>query len=191
MRSQLIPALRATLLLLLLTSGFYPLAVTLFAQLCFSNAANGSLILAPDGTVVGSSLIGQSFVDPGYLQGRPAANSYDAANSGGSNFGLGSAELAQRRASEAARLRSENPDATKEIPETLLAASASGLDPDVPVEAARWQLPRIAKSRNMEVSRLESFLEEQVHGPDLGFLGEPRVNVLAFNLALDRRFPRP
>ena len=188
---MLLSSLRATAVLLLLTCVAYPAVVTGVSQLAAPDAANGSLLRADDGTVVGSALIGQAFTSPGYLQGRPSAAGagYDAASSSGSNLGMTSQKLLDRRATDEARLRAENPDAPGPVPESLLAASGSGLDPDVPPDAAAWQVPRIAKARNVDPARVAALVAEQTHGRDLGFLGEPRVNVLAFNLALDRRFP--
>lgn len=187
----LLPAVRATLVLALLTGVAYPAVVTLVAQVGMSDRADGSIVRDGAGTVVGSRLVGQAFTSPGYLWGRPSAagSGYDASASGGSNLGVTSQKLADRRAADAVRLRAENPDAPGEVPEPLLAASASGLDPHLPPDAARWQLPRIATARGIELARVEALLEEQVEDRDMGFLGEPRVNVLAFNLALDRRFP--
>lgn len=186
-------SVRATALLLALCCVAYPIAVSVPAQLLFPDAANGSLVRRDDGSVVGSRLVGQAFTAPGYLQGRPSAAGagYDAAASSGSNLGMTSKKLADRRAADEARLRTDNPDASPEVPEVLLAASGSGLDPHLPPDAARWQLPRIARARGVEVARLEALLGELVEGRDLGFLGEPRLNVLEFNLALDRRFPAP
>lgn len=187
---MLSPSLRATALLLVLTCGVYPATVTGLAHLVAPDAARGSL-LTEDGVVRGSSLIGQAFVSPRYLHGRPSAAGagYDAAASSGSNLGMTSQKLADRRAAEEARLRAENPDAAGPVPEVLLAASGSGLDPELPPEAARWQLPRVARARGVDVARVEALLDEQIVGRDFGLLGEPRVNVLAFNEALDRRFP--
>jgi len=189
---MILPSLRATALLLVLCCGLYPALVSGLGQLLFPDEAGGSLIRDGQGQVVGSALIGQGFTSPAYLQGRPSAAGagYDAAASGGSNLGMTSRKLADRRAADQARLLAENPEATGPVPEALLSASGSGLDPDLPPEAARWQLPRIARARGVELSRLEGLLDEQIQGRDLGFLGEERVNVLAFDLALDRRFPR-
>ncbi len=184
-------SIRATALFVGLCCIVYPAVVTAIAQVAFHDAANGSLVVGPDGAVVGSALIGQGFTSAGYLQGRPSAAGagYDAAASSGSNLGVTSQKLADRRAADEARLRAENPAAAGPVPELLLTASASGLDPDLTPEAARWQLPRIASARGVEVSRVQALLEESIEGRDLGFLGEPRVNVLMFNLALDRRLP--
>lgn len=188
---MLLPSLRATVVLVLLTCVAYPAVVTGLAQVAAPAAANGSLLRSEDGTVLGSALIGQAFTSPGYLQGRPSAAGagYDAASSSGSNLGMTSQKLADRRAADSARLLAENPDAVGPVPEVLLAASGSGLDPDVTPEAALWQVPRIAKARNVDAARVQALVVEQTRGRDLGFLGEPRVNVLAFNLALDRRLP--
>lgn len=186
---MILPALRATVVLALLTGVAYPAVVTLVAQVTLPAQADGSLVSAGDGTIVGSARVGQAFASPGYLHGRPSASGYDASASGGSNLGVTSQKLADRRAADEQRLRAENPEAPGAVPEPLLAASASGLDPHLPPEAARWQLDRIAKARGVDLSRVEALLDEQIEGRDLGFLGEPRVNVLAFNLALDRRFP--
>lgn len=184
-------ALRATALTLVLTCVLYPAIVTGLGQLLFPHQANGSLITDASGAVVGSEHIGQAFTAAHYLQGRPSAagDGYDAAASSGSNLGPTSQRLADRRAADLARLLSENPDASGPVPEILLTASGSGLDPDLPPEAARWQLPRIARARGVEQSRLVALLDEKVERRPLGVLGEPRVNVLAFNLALDQRFP--
>lgn len=190
---MLLPSLRATAVLLFLTCGLYPAIVTGIAQVASPSTANGSLLRTDDGTVIGSELIGQAFTSPGYLQGRPSAAGagYDGAASSGSNLGMTSQKLTDRRATDRARLTSENPGALGDVPEVLLAASGSGLDPEIPPEAARWQIPRIATARGIEPARIEALLAEKTTGRDLGLLGEPRVNVLAFNLALDRRFPAP
>ena len=186
---MILASIRATALVVGLCCLLYPAVVTVVAQVAFHEAANGSLIRGPDGIVVGSDLVGQAFTSAGYLQGRPSAVSYDASTSAGSNFGVTSQKLADRRAAELHRLRDENPDSPGPVPEVLLTASGSGLDPHLPPDAARWQLPRIAKARAVELSRVQALLDESIEGRDLGFLGEPRVNVLAFNLALDRRLP--
>lgn len=188
---MLLASFRATALLLLLCCVVYPAAVTAVAQVAFSDAANGSLVHAADGSVVGSAHIGQAFADPAYLHGRPSAAGagYDATASGGSNLSMTSQKLADRRAAEEASLRAANPGAQGPVPEALLAASGSGLDPEVPPEAARWQVARIAAARGVAPERVQAIVDALTVGRDLGFLGEPRVNVLAVNLALDRRLP--
>lgn len=185
-----ISALRTTALLLILCCVIYPALVTALAWGLMPAQARGSWVYREDGSIVGSMLIGQNFESPSYLHGRPSAAGagYDAAASSGSNLGMYSQKRADRREADRARLLQENPEAQGEVPEALLAASASGLDPDLPIEAAGYQLPRIAHARGVALARLQSLLEEQKMGRDLGVLGEERVNVLAFNLALDRRF---
>lgn len=184
-------SLRATALLLVLCCLVYPALVTGVAQVALPEAANGSLVRADDGAVIGSALIGQAFTTPGYLQGRPSAAGagYDAAASSGSNLGMTSQKLADRRAATEAALLAQNPAAPGPVPEVLLAASGSGLDPELPPAAALWQAPRIASARGVDVERIRAVMDELTVGRDLGFVGEPRVNVLAVNLALDRRFP--
>jgi len=192
----LLQSLRVTLVTLLLTGLAYPLAMTGAAQLLFSHRASGSLVTDEKGRVVGSELIGQPFTAPGYLQPRPSAagdKGWDASNSSGSNLGPTSAPLRKRVTADVARLRAENPDAPPTVPAELVTTSASGLDPHLSPAAAAWQAPRIARARGVALERVLAILEEQAEGRDLGFLGEPRVNVLLVNLALDRRFgaPRP
>lgn len=194
MFSALLPALRASVVTLVLTGVLYPLAVTGVAQLLFPHEADGSLVTDERGQVVGSALIAQGFAQPGYFQPRPSAageKGYDGAASSGSNLGPTSAKLRERALSEAERLRRENPDAPGPVPAELVTASASGLDPHVSPEAARWQVPRVAQARNVAPARVLAVVEEHVEGRTLGILGEPRVNVLALNLALDRQFGQP
>ena len=194
MRREIVVALRATLVTLILTGLLYPLCTTGAAELLFGERANGSLARNETGQVVGSELIGQAFASPAYLQGRPSAagnNGYDATSSSGSNFGTTSKKLRDRAVADVARLQKENPTAPLPIPDALVTASASGLDPDLPPDAALWQAPRIAKARNVTEDRVRAVIENQVQGRDLGFLGEPRVNVLELNLALDQQFGRP
>jgi K+-transporting ATPase ATPase C chain len=190
--SELGTALRMTIVTLVLTGLVYPFAMTGFAQLFAAGRANGSLVTDESGRVVGSSLIGQAFTKAGYLQPRPSAAGagYDAASSGGSNLGPTSQELRDRVSREIGRLRAENPDAPEPLPADLVTASASGLDPHVSPGAALWQAPRIAKARGVDEARVRALLESRVEGRTLGFLGEPRVNVLLANLALDRQFGR-
>jgi K+-transporting ATPase ATPase C chain len=194
MRREIVIAIRATLVTLVLTGLLYPLVMTGVAQVLFPHKANGSLLRDEKGTVVGSELIGQDFAMPAYLQGRPSAagnNGYDATASGGSNLGPTSKKLRDRVATDAARLHKENPEAPAAIPAELVAASASGLDPEIAPEAALWQVPRIAHARQVDPERIREVIESHVQGRDLGVLGEPRVNVLVTNLALDQQFGKP
>jgi K+-transporting ATPase ATPase C chain len=186
-------ALQATLVTLVLTGLAYPLAMTGLARVLFPSASAGSLVQGPKGEVVGSSLIGQATTNPGYFQGRPSAagNGYDATASGGANLGPTSQKLHDRAAAEVARLRKENPEAPLPIPVELVAASASGLDPHLSPAAAAWQAPRIARARGVAVARVRQLVDDRTEGRQLGFLGEPRVNVLELNLALDRQFGAP
>jgi K+-transporting ATPase ATPase C chain len=186
-------ALRATLVTLVLTGILYPLGMTALAQVLFPTAANGSLAKDESGKVVGSRLLGQTFTNPAYFQARPSAagNGYDPLASGGSNFGPTSAKLQDRVKADIARLRKENPEATGDIPAELVAASGSGLDPHISPGAARWQVARVARARGVSAARIAATLDEAVSGRDFGFLGEPTVNVLDLNLALDRQFGQP
>ena len=170
-------ALRATLVTLVLTGLAYPLFTTAVALAIFPDRARGSIVTTDDGRVVGSELIAQAFTGPGYLQPRPSAVNYDGAGSGGSNLGPTSKALHDRIAASAGPLE-------------LRTTSASGLDPHLSPEAALWQLPRIAAARGVAPERVRTIIEAHVEGRDLGILGEPRVNVLLVNLALDRHFGR-
>jgi K+-transporting ATPase ATPase C chain len=186
-------ALRATLVTLVLTGLVYPLAMTGLAQLLFPAAANGSLAHNEAGKVVGSRLIGQGFGSPAYFQPRPSAagNGYDGAASGGSNLGPTSAKLRERVRADLERLQKENPDAAGPVPAELLTASGSGLDPHVSPQAARWQIPRVARARGVSRERVAAAVAESTSGRSLAFLGEPTVNVLELNLLLDRQFGPP
>jgi K+-transporting ATPase ATPase C chain len=193
MRSNLLVAVRATFVTLALTGLVYPLVVTGLAQAMFHEAANGSVARDPRGAAVGSSLIGQAFASPAYLQPRPSAagGGYDATASSGANLGPTSAKLRARAQAELERLRRENPQAPLPVPADLVMASASGLDPHVSPAAALWQVPRIARARGVDPARVREIVERRIEGRELGVLGEPRVDVLAANQALDRHLGAP
>jgi K+-transporting ATPase ATPase C chain len=193
MRREIVIALRVTLLTLVLTGIIYPFAITGVSQGLFNARANGSLVHDASGAVVGSELIGQTFTNPAYLQGRPSAagNGYDATASSGSNLGPTSKKLRDRVVGDIDRLRKENPDAPLPIPVELVTTSASGLDPELSPAAARWQVARIAKARQVAPERIAAVVDGHVEGRDLGVFGEPRVNVLKLNLALNQQFGRP
>jgi potassium-transporting ATPase KdpC subunit len=188
---QLKPAVLMTLVLTILTGLLYPALVTGLARLLFPVQAAGSLVRA-NGVVVGSSLIGQKFTKPEYFQGRPSAagDGYDAANSGGSNLGPTNQKLADRVKADVDRFRRENPTFTGPIPADLLTTSASGLDPHLSPASAYAQVARIARTRGISVEQVRDLIARHTQGRDLGFLGEPRVNVLEINRALDKRFPK-
>jgi len=161
------------------------LFVTLVAQITMPDKANGSLLYV-DGKVVGSELIGQSFTSPGYFHGRPSAVDYDATESAGSNYGPTSAELMKQVSQRLEQVRRENglpPDAP--VPADLVLASGSGLDPHISVESAMLQVQRIATARGLPESEVKMLVEQHIETPQLGFLGQERVNVLKLNLALD------
>ena len=197
MLREIRPAIVLLLVLTAITGLAYPLAMTGLAGAIFPAKAQGSLI-EKDGKVIGSALIGQEFKDDKYFHGRPSATlapdpddstktvpaPYNAANSGGSNLGPTSKALADRLKEDVDKLKAENPNAA--VPVDLVTTSASGLDPDISPEAAQFQVPRVAKARNMPEDQLKQLVASNTEGRWLGLLGEPRVNVLALNLALDR-----
>jgi K+-transporting ATPase ATPase C chain len=164
----------------------YPLVMTGIAMVLFPRQANGSIVYV-DGKPVGSSIIGQLWTKPQYFQGRPSAagKGYDPTSTSGTNLGPTSKKLIDATRATIDALKKANPDATVPIPMDLVTSSASGIDPDISPEAAYYQAPRVAKARNMSVAAVEALVAKYVHGRDLGFLGEPHVNVLELNLALD------
>ena len=197
MLKEIRPAILLVVVLTLLTGLAYPLAMTGLAQVLFPKQANGSLIVR-DGKVIGSTLIGQAFADDRYFHGRPSATNkpdpndssktvdapYNAANSMGSNLGPTSKTLIERVKGDVDKLKAENPAAA--VPIDLVTTTASGLDPHISPEAARFQVPRVAKARNLPEDRVLQLVNEHVEGRFAGLLGEPRVNVLELNLSLDR-----
>jgi K+-transporting ATPase ATPase C chain len=192
MNLQFRPALVSFLGLTALTGLAYPLALTGLARALFPWQASGSL-LRRDGMVAGSAWIGQSFTDPGHFWGRPSATvgpdgkpmPYNGANSGGSNLAPSNPALAEAVRERIAALRAADPEATGPVPVDLVTASGSGLDPDISPAAAAFQVPRVAKARGLDEARVRALVVRHTKGPQLGILGEPRVNVLELNLDLD------
>ena len=197
MLREIRPAIVLLLVLTAITGLAYPLAMTAIAGAIFPSQAQGSLI-ERDGKVIGSALIGQEFKEDKYFHGRLSATlapdpndstktvsaPYNAANSGGSNLGPTSKALAERLKEDVDKLKAENPNAA--VPVDLVTTSASGLDPDISPEAAEFQVPRVAKARNLPDAQVKQLVASNTQGRLLGLIGEPRVNVLALNLALDR-----
>jgi K+-transporting ATPase ATPase C chain len=200
MLKELRPALVLLMLFTILTGVIYPFAVTGIAQVAFPHQANGRLIMK-DGNVIGSELIGQAFTSARYFHGRPSATvapdpndasktvdaPYNAANSAGSNLGPTSKALIERVTRDVEVRKGQNPNAR--VPTDLVTASGSGLDPHISPDAALFQVPRVAKARNMPEDRLRQLVNGRIEGRLLGIFGEPRINVLALNMALDREAP--
>src|SRR5258706_2963217 len=194
MKKALILSLRTAAVTLVLTGILYPYAVTGLAQVLFPSRAHGSVVEDKAGKAVGSELIAKPLMNPAYLQPRPSAageKGHDPTSSGGSNLGPTSKKLQERVAGDLKRLQEENPDAPGTAPVELVTASGSGLDPHLSPAAALWQAPRIARARGISADRVQTAIDGAVEGRTLGLFGEPRVNVLAVNLALDRQFGRP
>jgi K+-transporting ATPase ATPase C chain len=197
MLKEIRPAITFIVALTLIVGVAYPFAMTGIAGMVFPSQASGSLV-ERGGKVVGSSVMGQEFKSDKYFDSRPSATlgpdpkdpsksisvPYNAANTGGSNYGSTSKALMDRIKADVTRLKAENPSA--QVPTDLVTASGSGLDPDISPEAAMFQVPRVAKARNMPEDRLRQLVQEHTEGRVLGLLGEPRVNVLLLNLALDQ-----
>src|SRR5579862_331614 len=191
MWQQILPRIRIKIFMTILLGVLYPLAITGISQVLFPHQANGSLITV-GGKVVGSELIGQNFAKPEYFQPRPSAagnDGYDATASSGSNYGPTNQKLIDRVKASIDKFRKENPDYTGPLPADLVTASASGLDPHISPDSAVAQAARVAKARGVSTDQVSQLVAQLTEGPDLGLLGEPRVNVLKLNLALDEKLP--
>jgi K+-transporting ATPase ATPase C chain len=192
MLRQLLPAFRAMILFTVLTGLIYPGVVTGLCQVLFRDKANGSL-LRVNGQVIGSILLGQNFSKPEYFHPRPSAagnDGYDPTASSGSNLGPTNQKLFDRVKASADQFRKENPSYSGPIPSDALTASGSGLDPHITVANATAQAARVAKARSADVDSIQKLIVSATEGRDLGFLGEPRINVLRLNLELDRQFAK-
>src|SRR5262249_1333781 len=189
---NLVTAVLMTIVTTVLLGLIYPLVVTGLAQVIFPENANGELIRRADGSLIGSRLLGQSFVSPGYFRSRPSAagtNGYDASASSGSNYGPRNQNLLDRVKADVEKLQAENPG--KPVPVDLVTTSASGLDPDISPAAAEFQIPRVARERGLSEADLRRIVAAHTQGRQFGVLGEPRVNVLELNLDLDNTRPMP
>ena len=204
MLDVIVAAMRASLVTCVLCGIAYPLALTALGQWLMPVQANGSLITNSEGAVIGSRLIGQQWTRPEWFHGRPSATTgadpsdptatvavpYNAANSGGANLGPTSKDLAARLAADRRALEETQPDLMgSTLPADMLTTSASGLDPDITPASAALQVPRVAKARGVAAAEIRGLLEQHVRGRSLGIFGEPRVNVLELNLALQRTYP--
>jgi len=189
MKKNFLISIWMTIVTTILLGLVYPLVVTGLAQLIFPNQANGELLMK-NGQIVGSRLIGQPFSSPGYFHSRPSAagNGYDAGNSGGSNLGPTNKSLIDRVNGDVQKLQAEHPNTP--VPMDLVTTSGSGLDPHISPAAAAFQAPRVARERNMTEAEVQAVIEKHTEGRQLGFLGEPRVNVLELNLDLDVTHPK-
>ena len=187
--AELRPAILATVVLAVVCSGLYPLVVYGISQVLFPDKANGSLIVAPDGSVRGSRLLGQAFSDPKYFHPRPSAagNGYDATSSGGSNLGPTSQKLKDAIQDRITAYRAENGlNETEPVPADAVTASGSGLDPEISLRNAELQVAHVAKARGLSENKVREFVQRNTDGRDLGVFGDPGVNVLQLNLALNQ-----
>jgi K+-transporting ATPase ATPase C chain len=189
---HLATAVLYTIVTVVLLGIAYPLAMTGIAQLIFPHQANGSMVVV-GGKTVGSDIIGQLWTKPQYFQGRPSAagKGYDPTSTGATNLGPTAAKLISSTRDTIKALRKANPDATVPVPMDLVTSSASGIDPDISPEAAYYQVPRIAKARDRSIDSVNAIVAQHIQGRTLGFLGEPHVNVLELNLALDGKAKAP
>jgi potassium-transporting ATPase KdpC subunit len=191
MWSELSPGLRINIFMTLLLGVAFPLIITGICQIAFPHQANGSLVMVGD-KVIGSELIGQNFTGPEYFQPRPSAagsDGYDAGASSGSNYGPTNQKLIDRVKASVEKFHKDNPEYDGTIPADLLTASGSGLDPHISPASAAAQSARVAKARGIAVKQIQALIVQHTEGPDLGILGEPRVNVLKLNITLDKQVP--